>query len=78
LTAGPRRLLSASDPSRDMSAAALCEVRFEIAPTEPKRSPDLEVGKPTGASQVVDRRHRQAQQVCDLLGGQELVVERDD
>jgi hypothetical protein len=34
--------------------------------------------KPSSPCRVVDRRHRQAQQLGDLIGRQELVVERDD
>ena len=61
-----------------MSSAALGQVRFEIAPAEPQRSPDLEMWKASGACQVVDRRHRQAQQLGDLVGGEQPVVERND
>ena len=69
---------TASEPSLDVSAAALGQVDFEIAPAESQGPPDLEMGKASGTCQAVDRGYRQAQQLGDLVGGQQLVVERDD
>jgi len=78
LTAGLRRLPAASDPSRGRSAAALGQVRFEIAPAEAESPPNLEVRKAAGAGEVIDRGHRQPKQVGDLVGREQLMVERDD
>ena len=78
LTAGPWRLPAVSDPSRGRSAAALGQVRFEISLAESQGTSDLQVGKPPSACQVVDSRHRQAQQLGNLVGREQLAVERDD
>jgi hypothetical protein len=67
-----------SDPSRDMGAAALGEVHFEIATAESQRPPNPEMGKPSGSGKVVDGGYGQPQQVRDLLGRQQLVIEWDD
>ena len=67
-----------SDPRSNSGAAAFGQVYFEIAPAESQGTPDLEMGKPSGPGQVVDRRHRQAQKLRYFLGGEQLVIERDD
>jgi hypothetical protein len=56
--------------SPDVSAAALGQVGFEIALTEPQGPADPKVRQASGARQVIDRGRRQAQQLGHLLRGE--------
>lgn len=70
--------VSISKPGANLGTAALSKVRFEVASTEPKGSPDLEMREPSGTGEVVDGRHGQPQQLRDFVGSQQLAIERDD
>ena len=53
-------------------------MHLKIAPAESQGPPDLEMRKPSGPGQVVNRRYRQAEELRYFVCRQQLAIERDD
>ena len=78
LTAGERRLPGRLEPEPRCERGSARRGALRDRSAESQGPSDLEMRKASGPCEVVDRRDWQAKQLRDLVGCQQLVIERDD